>query len=284
MLDYNKLVVLTTEKPPSLPHYTSIMTAEFIPDIPRTTLLSGKVAVVTGGSRGIGRAVAETFAYHGARAVVINSRAPSSAHAEEVVANIALYGARGLWVPGDIGDSAVAKSIVAQTIEQFGGLDILVNNAGITRDALMVRLKPEDFTNVLRTNFMGAHYITAEAVRHMMRRRDGVVVFISSIAAHGNPGQANYAASKGAVESYMKSLAAEYGGRGLRFNAVAPALVETDIIAPMSQEVREALIRQSPLGRIITPPEIAGVVLCVASGAMRVVNGQVINADGGMIR
>lgn len=260
------------------------MSAEFLPDIPKTTLLAGKVAIVTGGSRGIGRAVAETLAYHGARAVVINSREKSREQAEEVVERIASHGAQGLWVPGDIGDPAVAKSIVAQTIEIFGGLDILVNNAGITRDNLMVRLKPEDFTDVLQTNFLGACYVTAEAVRHMMRRRDGVVVFISSVAAHGNPGQANYAASKGAVESLMKSLAAEYGGRGLRFNAVAPALVETDIIAPMSQEAREALIRQSPLGRIITPPEIAGVVLCVASGAMRVVNGQVINADGGMIR
>lgn len=247
-------------------------------------LLEGKVAIVTGASRGIGRAIAEAFAYFGAKGVVINSREESRESARDVVAVIESYGAGGLWVPGPIEEQETSRNLIEKTMDAFGGINILVNNAGKTIDKLFIKLKPAELEEVMRVNCFSGFLTTQAALRLMVAEKSGSVIFMSSVAARGNPGQAIYAASKAAVEGLTKTLAVEYGKTGIRFNAIAPALVQTQMADRLSEEQKNMLIRQSPLGRIITASEIADVAVILASNFSRVINGQVIYADGGMVR
>jgi len=255
------------------------------PDIPRPNLLADRVAIITGASRGIGRATAEAFAYHGAKAVVISSTEKSQQQAEEVLAVIRSYGAEGLWVGGQLEEKSTCEKLIEDTVDTFGHLHILVNNAGINRDRLFSETNIKDFDAVMNINFRPAVLIAQTALDYLLTEKDkATLIFMSSIAVHGNPGQANYAASKGALEGTMRSIAVELAQFGLRSNAIAPALVETDMAARLTPEQRQALIELCPYKRLISPSEIADLAVFLASDMSRAVNGQVINADGGMFR
>lgn len=261
------------------------VTPEYIPDpeIGRTNLVAGKVAIVTGASRGIGRAIAEALAYHGTRAVAINSTPNSEQQAVETLEVIKSYGAEGIWIPGGIDDPAIVEKLVEETIDNFGNINILVNNAGITRDNSLADMSIKELNEVMKVNTIAPILVTKYALDYLQADK-GVVIFMSSAAAHGNPGQAAYSSSKGAVESFTRTMTAENGILGLRFNAVAPGLVDTRMAAGLNSEVREYLIGQTPIQRIISSSEIADVVVWLASPMARIINGQVLHADGGMLR
>ena len=172
-----------------------------------------------------------------------------------------------------------------QTVKRFGGLDILVNNAGITTDGLLIRMSEEQWDHVMGTNLKGVFLVTQSALIQMRRqKREGSVIFVSSISAHGNPGQANYSASKGGVESFMRTVAAEYASSGIRANAIACGLVETDMTTKLKEEQKQAILGLTPINRLLQPDEIANVALFLASKMSSSITGEVINADGGMRR
>ncbi len=243
--------------------------------------LQGKVALVTGASRGIGRATAIELAGCGA-AVVVNYRSEATA-AEAVIGEITAAGGRAVAVQADISDAAAVDRLVKATAEAYGGPDILVNNAGITRDNLLLRMKDDEWDAVLDTNLRGAYLLTKAALRPMMRARWGRIITITSVVGLiGNAGQANYAAAKAGLIGFTKSVAREMASRGITANAVAPGFVETDITAGLSDEIRQAALRTIPLERWGQPQEIAQVVAFLASNAAGYLTGQTIAVDGGM--
>ncbi|MBA2363447.1 MAG: 3-oxoacyl-ACP reductase FabG, partial [Chloroflexia bacterium] len=214
--------------------------------------LSGRVALVTGGSRGIGRAIALKLASEGAH-VAVNFNQNQLA-AEEVVAAAKVAGVDAIMVQGDIGTREGAEAAVKATVERWNRLDILVNNAGITRDQLIMRLSEEDWDAVLDTNLKGAYLCSKLASRHMLRARWGRIINISSVVGQmGNAGQANYAASKAGLLGLTKSLAREFASKNITANAVAPGWIETDIVAGLSEEARQYVLGQIPLGRYGKP-------------------------------
>lgn len=253
--------------------------------------LSRKVAVVTGASRGIGREIALTLASAGAN-VVVNATENSRDRLEDVVATITLYGQAALYeegkepfyVAGDISKEEVANSLVSQTIERFGHLDIVVSNAGINADGLLMRMSSEQWHKPLDTNLDAAFYLTKPAVIQMRRQRSGSLIYVSSVSAHGNPGQANYAASKAGLEGFMRSVALEYASSGIRANAIACGPVDTDMTRNLKEEQREALVKMIPLGRILLAEEVANTALFLASDLSSGITGTVIDVDGGMLR
>lgn len=261
------------------------LTPEYQPRLntPRQNLLDGRIALVTGASRGIGRAVAEAFAYHGAAGVVIGSTERSQEQAEETLKVIRSYGAEAVWVGGQLEEKSTCQRIVEETLDRFGHLHILVNNAGITRDRFFSETTIKDFDAVMNINFRPAVILAQEALDALLAEKEkAAVIFMSSIAAHGNIGQANYTVSKRALEGVMRGMALELAQFGLRSNAIAPALVDTEMASHLSEEQRNRLIDLCPYKRLITTSEIADLAVFLVSDMSRAVNGQVINADGGL--
>jgi 3-oxoacyl-[acyl-carrier protein] reductase len=234
--------------------------------------LEGKLALVTGASRGIGRAVAVELAAAGASVVVAYNTGRDEAHA--VATEIG-----GRAVQADVSDPESARALV----DEAGDLDILVNNAGVTRDGLIARMPDEDWRTVLETNLSAAFYTCRAAARGMMRRRSGAIVNLSSIVGvHGNPGQTNYGASKAGIIGLTKSLARELGSRGVRANVVAPGYVRTRLTDVLPEEAQQAMLANTPLGRLGDPADVAGAVRFLVSDEASFITGEVLLVDGGL--
>lgn len=249
--------------------------------LPARISLEGRVAIVTGSSRGIGRAIAKELAARGAN-VVINYH-KSAAAAEEVVAEIQSSGGQVQAYQADVSDFKEAQNLVKFAIDTFDGLDILVNNAGVTRDNVIMMMTEEDWDFVQVTNLKSAFNCSKPAVRYMMRKRYGRIINITSVAGlMGNPGQTNYSASKAGQIGFTKSLAREVGPRNITVNAIAAGYVETDIWAGVPEEAKEAILSMIPLGRKGETQEIADAVAFLASDQASYITGQVIGIDGGM--
>ncbi len=242
--------------------------------------LDGKVAIITGAGRGIGRASALALAEDGA-SVVLSGRDP--ARLEAAVAEVEALGTGALAVAGDISRLPDVERVVGETRERFGRIDLLVNNAGITRDALFVRMKDEEWEEVLAVNLRGAFYMSRACAKVMIRQRSGRIINIASVAGvMGNPGQVNYSAAKAGLLGLTKGVARELAHWGILVNAVAPGLIETDLLAKAPAEAREALLNQIPLKRVGTPREVAEVVRFLASEGAAYITGQVIHVNGGL--
>ncbi|MEX2571444.1 MAG: 3-oxoacyl-ACP reductase FabG [Gemmatimonadota bacterium] len=241
--------------------------------------MKGQSAVVTGGSRGIGLAIARALAEGGARVAVV---ARAESRASEAAASLPGDGHRGY--AADVGDSGSVNEMVKRVETELEGVDILVNNAGITSDNLLMRLKDEDWDSVIDTNLRGAFNTTRAVARGMMKRRSGRIINISSVVGiTGNVGQANYAASKAGLIGLTKSVARELASRGVLVNALAPGYIETDMTSALPDSAREALLEQISLGRLGQPEDIAGVVRFLAGPASAYMTGQVLVVDGGMV-
>lgn len=236
-----------------------------------------KVAVITGGSRGIGRAIALKFAAAGYQ-LVLNARSALDA---ELVQAIEDLGVSYLFVQGDITAADTADRLVKATFERYGRLDVLVNNAGITRDKLVMAMSVEDFQAVVDVNLVGTFRVTQVAFKKMLRQRSGCIINLSSvIGQHGNMGQANYAASKAGVIGFTQSVAKEGAMRNVRCNAIAPGMIETEMTAVLKPSVKEAIMTQIPLQRFGQPEEVASAALFLAENDY--LTGQVLTVDGGM--
>ncbi len=236
----------------------------------------GRRAIVTGAARGIGRDIAAALIEGGAQVALADIL-------EEVVGTAEELGERARGYTADVTDPVGCKALVAQVVEDFGGVDILVNNAGITRDTLLPRMSPDDFDRVLKVNLYGTFYLTQAVARPMMKARYGRIVNIASvIGLHGNAGQANYAASKGGVIALTKSTAKELAGRGISANAIAPGFITTAMTDTIPEKVRAHMLSMIPFGRFGETSDVAGAVLFLASDLAGYVTGQVLVVDGGM--
>ena len=245
-------------------------------------LLDGKTALVTGASRGIGRAIALRLAAEGA-SVAINY-AGNTAKAEETKAAIEAAGGKAALFQADVSDSAQVERMVAAVTEMFGTIDILVNNAGITRDGLLMRMKEEDFDAVLDTNLKGIFHVTKAVSKLMMKKRAGRIVNMASVVGiMGNAGQTNYAAAKAGVIGFTKSAAREFAARGITVNAVAPGFIATDMTAAMPEKAKEATLAAIPLRRMGEPEDVANAVAFLVSDQASYFCGQVVKVDGGMV-
>jgi len=243
--------------------------------------LAGKVALVTGASRGIGKAIALKLAEEGAK-VAINF-AGNLAKAEEVKAEIESFGGEAMLVQGDVSNFETVNEFVKKVIDAWGRIDILVNNAGITRDNLLLKMTEADFDAVIATNLKGVFNCTKAVTKLMMKQRSGRIVNMSSVVAlNGNISQANYAAAKAGIIGFTKSAAKELASRGVTVNAVAPGFIETDMTDALNDKVKTAMIDTIPLGRSGKPEDIAGAVAFLVSEDAAYITGQVICVDGGM--
>ena len=244
-------------------------------------ILSGKTALITGAGRGIGRAIALCFAHEGC-----NIAFTDIALSEQVLATqaeLSALGVRAKAYAADAADYEQTQQIVEQVLADFGGIDILINNAGITRDGLLLRMTEQQWDDVIRVNLKSAFNYTHAVAPVMLRARKGSIVSLSSVVGiGGNPGQANYAASKAGIIALMKSTAKELGARGIRANAIAPGYIDTDMTQALPQEVRDSFVARIPLRRPGSPDEVAQVALFLASDQSSYVSGQVIAIDGAM--
>ncbi len=244
--------------------------------------LDGQVAIVTGASRGIGRAVAIALAKVGAK-VVINYAGNAEA-AEEVRTFIADNGGQAITVKADVADADAVDSLVKQAIDTYGKIDILVNNAGITRDSLLMRMKDEDWDAVMNTNLKGIFYCTKAVTKSMMKQRSGKIINMTSVVGlMGNAGQANYAAAKAGVIGFTKSMAKELASRGITVNAIAPGFIATDMTHGLSEQVKADLEAKIPLSRLGEAEDVAAAVVFLASQSANYITGQTLNVDGGMV-
>ncbi len=244
-------------------------------------VLEGRSALVTGGSRGIGAAIATELARRGAD-VVVNYSASAQA-ADDVVRSIEEFGGRAWPLQADISEPESCTRLVETTVAQLGSLDILVNNAGITRDGLLVRMSDDDWRSVIDTNLGGAFAMTRAAAKVMMKARSGSIINIASvIGLVGNAGQANYAAAKAGLIGFTKSVARELAPRSVRVNAIAPGFIETEMTATLSEPVRSAALGQIAMKEFGTPEDVAAAVAFFASDEARYITGQVLAVDGGM--
>jgi len=244
--------------------------------------LTGKSAVVTGGSRGIGRAIVLRLAQQGAD-VCFSFRGNAEA-AAEVVAAVQKLGRKALSVQGDASDPASADQLVKAALDEFGKVDILVNNAGITRDDLIMRMSPDDFRDVLETNLFGAFYAIKAVTRPMLKARSGRIVNITSVSGQaGQMGQANYSSAKAGLIGLTKATARELASRGITCNAVAPGMVDTELTSGLSDDLKQMAIDRTPLGRFGTTEEIADAVAFLVSDEAGYITGQVLAVDGGLV-
>lgn len=240
--------------------------------------LQGKKALVTGASRGIGRAIADRFLADGAEVWGVGTKPPA-----DIEARLADAGGRLRWSSADLGELAAVEALTEGLVSEAGGFDILVNNAGITRDGLSFRMPLDDFRRVLDVNLTAAFVVARTVARAMIRRRSGSVINMASVVGvHGNAGQANYAAAKAGLIGITKTLALEAAARGVRVNAIAPGFIETDMTAAMTADARERVLALVPLRRMGTPADIAALAAFLASDGAAYITGQVIPVDGGL--
>jgi 3-oxoacyl-[acyl-carrier protein] reductase len=243
-------------------------------------MLDGKVALVTGASRGIGQAIAFELARHGAAVV---GTATTPAGAEAIGRGLSEAGLRGAGMVLDVNDAYQAESVVRETEARFGSVLILVNNAGITRDNLLVRMRDEDWDAIMATNLKSVYRLSKIVLRAMMKARYGRIVNITSVVGvTGNAGQSNYAAAKAGIIGFSKSLAREVGGRNITVNCVAPGFIETDMTRELDAARRDALLGQIPLGRLGRPQDVAAAVLFLASPAADYITGSTLHVNGGL--
>lgn len=244
-------------------------------------ILSGKVALITGSARGIGRAIAERFSAEGAT-VVIND-VGSDAGAVETLEALKAAGGKGSVEMFDVSDASQVDAAVKHILETHGKIDVLVNNAGITRDNLLLRMSEDEFDAVLRVNLKGTFLLTKTVTRHMIKQRSGHVVNISSVVGlMGNAGQSNYAAAKAGIVGFTKATARELAGRNVTVNAIAPGFIKTAMTAALPEAVQKTFLAQIPLGRFAEPGEVAELALFLASDASSYITGQVIGINGGL--
>ncbi|MGM7681734.1 3-oxoacyl-[acyl-carrier-protein] reductase [Cytobacillus sp. Hm23] len=244
--------------------------------------LQGKIALVTGASRGIGRAIALELAKQGANVVV--NFAGSEARANEVVDEIKALGSEAVAIQADVGNSEAVSSMIKDVISKFGKLDILVNNAGITRDNLLMRMKEDEWDTVINTNLKGVFNCTKAVTRQMMKQRAGRIINIASVVGvAGNPGQANYVAAKAGVIGLTKSSAKELASRNITVNAIAPGFITTDMTDELNEDIRNEMLKQIPLVKFGEPTDVAAVVAFIASEASGYMTGQTLHVDGGMV-
>jgi 3-oxoacyl-[acyl-carrier protein] reductase len=244
--------------------------------------LANQVAIVTGAGRGLGHAIALRLASEGARVAVVSRTEQNAIRTAEEINAEYLGLAKAYAV--DVADGAAVKPLVAQIIGDFTRVDILVNNAGLTRDGLVLRMSEEDWDLVLDTNLKGAFHFIQAILRPMVKQRSGRIINIASVAGlMGNPGQANYAASKAGLIGLTKTIAREVASRGITCNAVAPGFIETDMTAVLDQAVRDAVVKQIPLGHFGQADDIAGAVAFLASAEARYITGHTLTVDGGMV-
>jgi 3-oxoacyl-[acyl-carrier protein] reductase len=243
--------------------------------------LKDKVVVVTGSTKGIGQEIAREFARRGTRVVVSGRNAE---RAQSVCENIKKAGGTAVFIVGDVAIMDDARKLIDQTVEQFGQLDVLVNNAGITRDNLLMRMKESEWDEVISINLKGTFNCIKCVTRQMMKQRSGRIINITSVVGQmGNPGQANYSASKAGIIGLTKSVARELASRNITCNAVAPGFIETDMTEDLDEKVKENLQNQIPLGRLGSVSDVARVVAFLAGEDASYITGQVINVDGGMV-
>jgi len=248
----------------------------------RKMSLEGKIALVTGSSRGIGRAIALALGNKGVNVAV--NYAGNEQKAEEVVQELQELGVKAIKIRANVADEQDVKAMIKEVTKEFGRLDILVNNAGITRDNLLMRMKVEEFDEVIETNLKGAFLCTKAVTRTMMKQRYGKIINIASIVGvSGNPGQANYVAAKAGLIGLTKSTAKELATRNILVNAIAPGFITTDMTDVLTEDQKDAILSQIPLEKLGEPEDIANVVCFLASDEAKYITGQTIHVDGGMV-
>ncbi len=244
-------------------------------------ILNDKVAIITGSTKGIGKAMALDFAAAGAK-VVVSGR--NEARADEVVAAIREKGGEATAITCDVSNMEDAQALIAKTVETYGQVDILVNNAGITKDNLLMRLKEADWDDVININLKGAFNCIKSVTRQMMKQRNGRIINVTSVVGQvGNAGQANYAASKAGMIGLTRSVAKELASRNVTCNAIAPGFIETDMTDVLDEKVKEALLADIPLGRLGSTTDVSNLAVFLSSDAAAYITGQVMNVDGGMV-
>ncbi len=246
------------------------------------SVLKGKVALITGSVRGIGKAVSLCFAKAGAHIILNYTSEKSGEEAGKLVTQIESLGVKAIAVRADISKSEEAKLLIQTALDNFGKLDVLVNNAGITKDMLLLRMTEKEFDQVIDVNLKGTFNCTKEASRLMMKTGGSIINLTSVVGLSGNAGQSNYAASKAGVIGFTKSVAKEFAGKKLRINAIAPGFIQTDMTDVLSDKVKEEIVRNIPMKRFGIGDEVANVALFLASDLSSYVTGEVIRVDGGM--
>ena len=245
------------------------------------SLLTGKTAIITGGSRGIGKGIVETFAKQGAN--VAFTYLSSEAAAQQFETELNAMGIKAKAYKSDASDYAQAQSLIEQVIEDFGSVEVLINNAGVTKDNLMLRMSEDDWDKVMNINLKSAFNLTKAVIKPMMKQRLGSIVNISSVVGvSGNAGQANYAASKAGMLGFTKSIAKELGSRNIRCNAIAPGFIATEMTEELADNVRDAYLANIPMKRFGTPEEVANACVYLASDLSAYVSGQTINVCGAL--